>query len=220
MIKKRSVRFGSYDTAAHGWTLTGWKLSDPEQKTNYIEKAGGDGSWDLSTVLTDGVPRYKDRTLTVTLECSEGTRADRELLVSHLVNLLDGLEWRIVPPDHPGHYLTGRLHVAVDQNTHAFAKVTVSGTCAPWLYSAKETSYKLAATPATQTITLRNNGRRAIVPELTVTGSVRVAYGAASLQMGAGTYEWPTLLLTSGSHVLEYTGAGTLIITYREAVLR
>lgn len=221
-MQKRKFIFGSYDTAAHGWTLApGWKLSDPEQKTNYVEKTGGDGSWDLSTAMTEGIPRYKDRSLTVTLECSTGTRASREELISEMVNQLDGFKWQIVSPDKPDHYLVGRLHVAVNYNDLAHAAVTVTGTCEPWLYSTQETVLTLNATSTKIKVMLSNNGRRAVVPTLTVTDSVLLEYGGDSLQLStAGTYEWPALLLTPGNHLVNYSGSGTLTFTYREAVLR
>lgn len=217
----RSVRLGDYDTASHGWTLTGYKLSDPEQKTNYIEKAGGDGSWDLSTVNTEGIPRYKDRSLTVTLEHSGGTRADRMTVINYMVNKLDGLTWQIVLPDHPGYYVTGRVHVAENYNDPAHAAVTVTAVCSPWLYKLEQTEHVLNVTTTEKAVTLTNSGRLAMVPTLTVTGSVELSYGSDVLQLTtAGTYEWPVLLLTPGDHVLEYSGTGTLTITYREAVLR
>ena len=53
-----------------------------------------------------------------------------------------------------------------------------------------------------------------------MTGNVKLTYGTSVMQMTAGTYEWPTLLLTTGDHVVKYSGNGTLKITYREAVLR
>lgn len=217
----RTIKIGDYDTASHGWTLTGYKLSDPEQKTNYIEKAGGDGSWDLSTVNTEGLPRYKDRSLTVTLEHSGGTRDDRENVINIMVNKLDGLEWRIALPDRPGYYLIGRVHVAVDYHDPAHAAVTVTAVCAPWLYKLEQTEHVLTVTTTEKAVTLTNSGRLAMVPTLKVTGSVELSYGSAVLQLTkAGTYEWPVLLLTPGDHVLEYSGTGTLTITYREAVLR
>lgn len=218
---KRTIRFGEYDTAAHGWTLTSYKLSDPDQKTNYVEKMGGDGSWDLSTVLTEGIPRYRDRTLTVTLENSVGTREKREEVLNIMVNRLDGLEWRIVLPDRPGYYLTGRVHVVVDYNDPAHAAVTITAVCSPWLYKSELTEYKLTVEDRSKGVTLTNAGRLAMVPQIQTTDSVALVYGTAYLQLEtAGTYEWPMLLLTPGDHVLEYSGAGTLTITYREAVLR
>ena len=144
-MEKRSATIGGYVTADHGWTLAGVSLTAPEQKTNYIEKTGGDGSWDLSTVMTDGIPRYKNRTLTVTLENSQGPREDREALISDLVNQLDGLEHRIELPDHPDHFLVGRVHVSVEYSTLAHARVVITGTVEPWFYKNFETVVTLGS---------------------------------------------------------------------------
>ncbi len=221
-MQKRTVKIGGYDTAEHGWTLTGFKLADPEQKTRYVEKPGGDGSWDLSTVMTDGIPRYMDRGLAITLECSEGNRSEREALINEMVNALDGLEWQIVLPDRPEHYVTGRVHIAVEYNNLAHAAVSITGTVAPWIYKAKEFVGTVQLESYKKTITLHNNGRLVLVPRLTVTGSVLLEYGASSIQITAeGTdYEWPTLLLTPGEHKVICSGEGELGIRYREAVLR
>ena len=222
-MKKRSTKIGTYDTAAHGWTLTGWQLSDPEQKTTYVEKAGGDGSWDLSTSLTDGIPRYKDRSLTITLECSQGTREDRERLIDEMVNNLDGFTWSIVPPDKPGHYLTGRVHVAVNYSDLAHAAVTIKATCGPWIYREKETIVVLTGPTALEEYTLRNSGRLVVVPQITMTGArVSLRFGEAShVFTSPGTYEWPEMALTPGAHTLRHSiSDGTVTIRYREAVLR
>lgn len=222
-MKKRGFLFGTYDTALYSWTLTGWSLSDPEQKTNYVEKPGGDGSWDLSTVMTDGLPRYKDRALTVTLECSEGTREERQENIGHMVNLLDGLVHDIVPPDYPSHYLTGRVHVVQEYNDLAHAAVTITAVCSPWLYRKTETVVTLTAYSTVQEATIKNTGRLAVAPKITVTGEnadVHISYGTRGVSLSAGVYEWNWLVLTPGTHVLWYDGTGTVEIKYREAVLR
>ena len=221
MMQKRSVIIGNYDTAANGWTLTALSLSDPEQKTHYIEKTAGDGSWDLSTAMTDGIPRYRDRSLALTLECSEGIRAERTTLISDMINRLDGLEWQIVLPDHPDHYLVGRVHIGVGFHTLAHSGVTVAATVQPWLYNAQEKAYTLTATTSEKSTVLSNEGRKVLVPMLTVTGTVLLKYGTSSITLtDAGSYEWPTLLLTPGDHTLKYSGDGALAVKYREAVLR
>lgn len=233
MIKKRAVIIGSYNTADHGWTLTGYKLSDPEQKTNYVEKPSGDGSWDLSTAMTDGVPKYKDRSLTVTLELSEGTRAERCEVISHMVNSLDGLEWHIELPDHPNHYLEGRVHVAEDYNNMAHAAVTVTAVVRPWFFSKRETVVSREFTSReAQTLLLRNNGRKVLVPSLTVESNAGVLLvfskgaGIKSITLETGTHTWPWLVLAPGVHELSYQSLSlldevcTLTVSYREAVLR
>lgn len=220
-MKKRSIKIGNYDTATYGWTLTGCILSDPEQKVNYVERPGGDGSWDLSTALTGGVPRYKNRSLTVTLECSEGAREDREMLINEMVNQLDGLEWPIVLPDRPDYYLQGRVHVAVTLSSPAYAAVTVTATCEPWLYAAKETIKELTASDAEQTVLLTNYGRRTVVPRLTVAGgTATIALPGAYITLEPGSYEWPTLQLAPGLTEVVCAVSGLLTFTYREAVLR
>lgn len=220
-MTKRTLLLGAYDTAAKGWTLSECALSDPEQKTNYLEKKGGDGSWDLSTVVTDGIPRYMDRNLSARLECSEGTRWERTTLISEMVNRLDGLAWHIVLPDYPEHYLVGRVHVAVNFHDLAHSSVTVTAVCEPWLYKAQETAFSLAATKDEKTVVLPNNGRKVLVPLLTTTGSILLKYGTSSISLtDANSYEWPTLLLTPGDHSVTYSGEGTLVVKYREAVLR
>lgn len=228
-MQKRTVIFGNYNTAEHGWTLSTLLLSDPEQKTNYVEKTGGDGSWDLSTAQTEGIPRYKNRTLTVTLECSQGTRDDRELLINDMVNSLDGLEWQIVLPDRPEYYLFGRLHIAVNYSDLAHAMVTVTGDVEPWLYSNRETIVELAApiTASTDAATfyLWNNGRKVVIPLLTVKGYASLSFRGASTSLTTGSYKWPALQLLPGENALRYLGSvegadETLTLTYREAVLR
>jgi hypothetical protein len=219
-MRKRALIIGDYDTAAHGWTLSSFQLSAAEQKTNYIEKSGGDGSWDMSTVMTDGIPRYRNRDLTATLECSVGTRADREALISELVNKLDGWEWHIVTPDRPEHYLIGRVHVAVDYNDPAHASVTITAHCEPWLNSAEDIVVTLVATATEQSKIVHNAGRKAVIPRLEVSGTVKLTFGTSSIQMTEGIYEWPGLFLTPGDHVVKYSGNGRAVLVYREAVLR
>lgn len=221
MLVKRGMRFGNYSTAANGWTLSaGWKLGEAAQKTNLVDRPGGDGSWDLSTALTDGVLRYGNRTFNATFECSEGDRLSRDAKIRDMINQLDGMVVNIELPDDPDHYLVGRLKVAKNYSDLAHCAVKVSATCEPWKYSSRETEVKLTAKSTQQTAQLVNKGRRAVVPVFIVTGgSVNITYGAKSVTLSAGTAQWPDLLLTPGAHSITYSGTGSLTVKYREAVL-
>lgn len=221
-MEKRRISFGTYDTAANGWTLTGWQLSPAEEKTSYVDVPGADGSVDLSTSLTGGVATYHNRELVATFECSDGDRLSREARIRAMVNALDGTRVDIELPDDPNHHINGRVHVAREYNDLAHCAVTVTAVCKPWKESNAETVITLTASTTKRTARLINNGRRASVPLLTVTGTsanLLLAYGSASKAFSAGTYKWPDLFLTPGAHELTYSGAGTLAITYREAVL-
>ena len=215
-MEKRKIIFGSYDTAAMGWTLASWTLSAPEMQTNLVEVPGRrKGPLDLSTALTDGEPVYGSRELVANLECSEGTRLNREATIDTMANWLDGGTMNITLPDDAGHYLTGRVHVA-------HAAVTVSAVCEPWRYAAAEKTITLTATMDAQTATLTNAGRLSLVPLLVVAGDaaeVNLVRGTASWALAAGTYALPDLLLTQGDHQITYSGTGTLTFTWREGVL-
>ena len=218
-MEKRRIRIGTYDTAVHGWTLTGWTFSPAEQKTKYLDKPDGDGAWDLSTALTDGVPKYNIRTLTATFECSEGNRMDREAEIRRMVNQLDGMRENIVLPDDDHHYITGRVHVERTYNDLAHAAVKVTAVCEPWKYANYETVITVALASAKQTVNLINGGRRVIVPEIKVDGELLLEYGTSSIAMNSGSYKWPNLVLTPGTHDVRVSGTGTAVISYREAVL-
>lgn len=222
MLEKRKIIFGDYDTAAHGWTLGPWNLAPAEQKTYYVDKPAGDGSWDLSTALTDGVPRYNDRLLTATFECSEGDRLSREATINQMINQLDGMRLDIKLPDDNDHYITGRIHVAKDYNDLAHASVTVTAMCNPWKWANVETQVNVVVSKETKTLTLTNSGRRSVVPTLIVSGSpqpMQIDYNGATISFTLGTHQWPELLLTPGVHELTVTGNGAFYVRYREAVL-
>lgn len=220
-MEKRGLLIGNYDTAAEQWTLTEWKLDDPQAVTNLVDVPGRRaGPLDLSTALTDGDPVYGGRPLAATFECSEGTRLEREDKISEMINALDGWRLNIVLPDDPYKYVTGRVSVAKVYNDLAHASVKVTATCEPWRYNATETAVVLTASTTAKTAALRNNGRLALVPMLQVSGGdVVLVYGTHSWGLSEGTYALPDLLLLHGENVITYSGTGTLTFTYREAVL-
>lgn len=222
-MEKRKIIYGTYDTAATGrWTLAHWELSAPAYRSNFVEVPGRDGDLDLSTALTDGAPRYGNRTLVATLESSEGTRLERESQINIMTNWLDGWRTNITLPDDSLHYMTGRVSVAKLYNDPAHASVEVTAVCDPWRYNIHETVRTLTATAEAQVAVLVNDGRKTVVPVLEITGegaSVHLVFGSASWVLGVGTYQLPDLVLTQGGAEITYSGTGTLTFTYREAVL-
>lgn len=221
----RKMIFGTYDTAEVGlWTLTEWELTPATPLTNFVEVPGRAlGPLDMSAVLTDGEPRFGQRTLTAVFESSEGTREEREQRISQMVNWLTGWRVNITVPDKPDHYLTGRLTVEKLYNDEAHGSVQVTATCDPWFYSVAETKVTLTAEATAREAVLLNTGRLTVVPLLVITGtdaSVLLQFGQASWALGPGSYKLPDLVLPQGGGVLTYSGTGTLTLTYREAVLQ
>ena len=233
-MDKRKIIIGTYDTALTGlWTLAEWVFEDPTLVESYIEVPGRiDGPLDASTALSDGDARYGSRALEALLTSSEGTRLEREARISAMVNQLDGKRFDIVLPDDPTHHIRGRVRVSRLFNNLVHGSVKVTATCEPWRYNNTDTVVAVTATATEQTVTLVNMGRRAVAPALQVIGgTVNIAFGVFDpasdtfnfpyrWALGAGEHPpLPDLFLTPGTHPLKYSGTGTLILTYREAVL-
>ena len=232
MYVKRGMKLGDYDTAANEWTLSAWQLEKPQPKTHYVDKPNGDGAWDLSTALTDGVLRYQNRTLTATFECSEGNRLYREAKIKQMINQLDGLQINIVLPDDPDHYLVGRVQISKNYSDMAHCSVSLSAVCEPWKYSQKETIVTVDLDEFSgRQLNLINKGRRVVVPTLVVTAEdmtasvlirYRIGVKVTSITVLPGTYEWADLQLHPGNtEIMAGTEADgvQMEIRYREAVL-
>lgn len=224
-MQKRKIIIGTYDTALEGlWTLQGWSLGRAEVRESYVDVPGHSGPLDLSTILTDGEPYYGPRPFEAVLESSEGTRLEREQRINQMINALDGWRLNIVLPDDPHHYITGRVRVEKLYNDIAHASVHIAATCDSWRYNSSETVVGLTATAAEQTVTLINSGRLSVVPTIKVTGgSVTLRFIAGTEDrtwtLSPGVYSLADIYLKTGSAALRYSGAGQILITYREAVL-
>lgn len=228
-MERRKLIIGSYDTALRGpWTLAAWEFPEPEPQVNLVEIPGRDGPLDLSTALTDGEPVYSgSRELTATLECSEGTYADRVKLISEMVNMLNGRRLQIILPDDPMHYAEGRVTVKKEYNDMAHCAVTVTAICDPWRYKKTETVLTLTPESKPKTAVLPNAGRRVIVPTVELIGEgswVDLAVPSRITHWGLHYVQGPAFILPDlklqpGNTKLTYYGQGTMKITYREAVL-
>ena len=225
-MQKRKIIIGTYDTALEGlWTLSAWSFSKAVFHEDFAEVPGHNGPLDLSTALTDGEPYYGSREFEAVLESSEGTRMEREARIDEMINRLDGWRFDIVLPDDTLHYISGRVRVEKLYNDPAHASVRVTATCDPWRYNVSETVVGLVAATEEQIVTLINNGRRSVVPKITVTGGdVLLRFGtgeqAVSKTYGPGEYSYEShIYLKRGFAPLTYSGFGQITLTYREAVL-
>lgn len=221
-MEKRKLLLNEYNTATDGlWTLSACVITKGEQVQTFLDVPGRYAPLDLSGYLTDGEPYYGSARLDATLESSEGDRAARQTKIDELVNSFDGKNITIIHPDHPNHYLVGRVQIYPQYNDLAHAAVLIGAVCEPWLYKSSETTHTLTASGTNKTASITNNGRLAVVPSVTVTGSgtFTLTYGQHTWNLAAGEHLLPDLYLTPGTHTVTYKGSGTMKITYREAVL-
>ena len=214
-----------YDTAYTGpWTLTGYGLSAPERVTNYVTVPGRDGELDLAYALT-GEPVYKNRRLEISLENSDGNKTDRDALISDLLNKLDGRYVRVVLPDDEMHYLTGSVETDIRYSDVNHCALTLTVTAAPWREARYSKFYDLSASASEQTVIIKNEGGRRVIPALTAyadgsTPNITVTCGTWSAQPTADAILPEALAMRYlDEKVLTYSGAGHLVIQWQEANL-
>lgn len=189
-----------------------------EPRTNYVTIDGASGTLDLTDALTGEVV-YNDRTITATLETSEGTYQEREALIRTITTALHGRKVPIVEPDDPGHYYLGRVSIKTVTRHAAYITLTVEAVCEPWRYAVEETTRTVEATASGVGVVIRNNGARPLCPTFTVAGSVTITWGGLVTKLGTGTYRVADIRLPAGANVLTVAGSGSVVITYREADL-
>ena len=220
MLTKRKFVFGDYDTATSGlWTLTGWSLSEATPRMTFVDIPGRlDGPLDFTEAGTGDI-QYSSRDLIATFESSEGTRAEREERIQRMVNLLHGRRTKIWTPDDAEHFLSGRLKIQKNYNDLVHASITVSATCEPWKFDNEETIVSAELTEEPQEVTLECS-RRAVFPELNVSGELTLVDRDSTYKLTAGTYILGWLHLRAGEiRVLQVSGAGSVSFSYRKAVL-
>lgn len=215
----RGVYFGDYHTN-NDWGLifNSKKLDPPTPKVVKVSVDGRDGDLDLSEALT-GEIRYENRSASFTFLITEGSQADREYMLNVIINAIHGKTHNIILPDDLEHYLIGRCSVSDVTNDRAFGSFTVSADCDPFRYSVYETKRTIDLTNTPVAIALSNSGRKTIIPTLVVENTASISFGNTDLSLGAGTYQIPALKLASGITTITVSGAGSLALSYREAVL-
>lgn len=216
---KRFILFDKYNTAYDwGLVLTAKAVSDAEPKTNYQELAGVSGTIDMTESLT-GEVAYSDRTLTASFSASEGTAKEREALLRKITAALHGRRVRIVEPDNPEHYLVGRVKVKNEQNSHAYSTFNIEATCEPWRYAVNESERRVDVKNNRTDVVIHNDGVRAVCPVITVAGKVNITDNGATTELTSGSYKITDIRLQPGANVIGVSGSGSVVFTYREAVL-
>ena len=232
-MELRHITIGGYPTSADDWTLCEWKLSDPQYRKNFITIPGLDGDLDLSDAVSDRAV-YGSRTFTARLELSAGTRISRDALISRLINKLDGTTQKIVLPDDPYHYISGRVSIGKKYSTPAHACITVSAICDPWRYCDTQkdilldspNGYDEESEEPTYTETpIENTGRMPVKPMFSAIGGDVIISpdGWFQYNISAGSrITIPDIILSPGDNILMHCGDGEdaqLRVQFREAIL-
>lgn len=218
-MKRRFFILGKFNTW-YDWRLilTAKEVGQAEPKENYVAIDGADGSLDFTEALT-GETTYSDRKLSASFMTDEGSHKDREALLRKIRTALHGRKIPITEPDDPDHYFLGRVKITEEKNYATYLEFTIEATCEPWRYAVNEAGRVAAVDGQAVDIVINNHGDKTLCPVLTVTGSVVVSFNGGTAELTEGNYKVTDLRLTHGPNVVNVSGTGVVVFTYREASL-
>lgn len=218
-MKRRGLQFGSYHTGNDWGLILNSKYYDPPKpKTKYLSVDGRDGDLDLSETLT-GEIKYENRNGKYKFLMTNGTYKDRENLIAEILKAVHGRKMKIMIDDDLDHYMYGRCEISGIKNSNAYGEFTISTECDPWKYRVIETVRTVTVNNDEIELSCVNDGVKTVIPTLKVTGTIKINFDSFSVSLSEGTHKILDLKLRSGVKILTISGNGTLVLSYREAIL-
>lgn len=211
-----TVYFGEQSSADWGLKLYDFQISQPEPQTAYVDVPFRDGQLDFSTALTDGIVRYKNRTLTMGFDIL-GNWSQWLTAISQINNALLGQRVRIRTQMDEEYYYLGRCSVSSAKESLAIGSITVTATCDPYKYKLTPTVKEFDVS-GSLSVSLQND-RMPTVPTVTTDGEITIQFGESTIVFPAGTRRAPALLLLEGNNPMILTGTGHIKFEYQEGSL-
>lgn len=212
---KIGVKYTSDDW---GLLLSSFEIGEASVKTNYINLPGGDGSIDLTEALTGDVS-YGDREIKAKFIIIDA-RSTWQATMDQ-VRACHGRKFAIVAPNDPDHYFIGRVSIGplIKENSSASFDMTI--VCEPWRYKNDVTVYDFTMGVTGTLTTSLVNGRKRVLPTVTVSHTTQVIFGLTSASLGAGTHVLTSVVLVEGNNSITFNAAqgATINVQYQEGVL-
>lgn len=210
------VTFGEKHTI-NDWDLlmTSKSIGEATPKTNYLEITGRDGSIDLTEAL--GEVKYSDRNISFEFDMFQKS-SNWWSLKKDIANYINGKKLKVILDQDPNYYYYARLQVDNFSNDKTVGHISISGTAEPY-------KYKKDITTVTKTVSAGNtytytNGRKSVVPILTLSEPMTITFNGTSYSLGTGQQKILGIKFVEGTNTIGVTtGSGTLTVSYQEGDL-
>lgn len=97
--------------------------------------------------------------------------------------------------------------------------IVISANCEPYYYAINEMRREITLSGNSEEIALVNHGRKTLTPMIHIQGNIDLAFNESRVSLGSGEYQLANLQLKTGTTLATVSGSGTVVFTYREAVL-
>lgn len=211
-----SVTFGDKNSFDDwGLSLRPKSRPKPTPRYNRVIVPGRDGSLDLTEALGDVF--YEDLEYSLEFNVTDAINTwDSKL--REITNYLHGKKMKVVFSDDPDYYYMGRVKINDLSSNRNLGILSLSCTFEPY-------KYKKDVTVVTHQVTAGNsytftNGRKKVVPTLTLSADMTLTFKNASYSLTAGTQKVLAIQFEEGENIITIaTGSGTLKAEYQECDL-
>lgn len=212
------ITFGEYEQSEFSLFPAGVTISPPEAQTYQVSVPGRDGDLDFTEAL-DGMIHYKNRTVTMEMQCFAEDE-EYAALEHKCRNFLHGKKMKIQLDSDPGYYYLGRLSVDWRSEPNIDA-ATITADCTPYKLKNEKTVVEAEVTETAE-LTLTNE-QKPVIPVVTTDADMQLVFHIGGTEhtvtVGAGSQMVPELLLQSGSYPVTVNGTGHVKFEYQEGAL-
>lgn len=212
----KGIKFDNFHSFTEwGLILSEKDIKSPKPKTKEVDIAGGDGVLDYTEYF--GGVKYENRQLSFKFAKMNIVPDEFLALFSVVQNALHGKKMKAVFDDDLDHYYIGRVLVNEWKANKRIGEITIEVDAEPYKYSMTETVVTQAIS-GTQSILLTNS-KMPVVPTITTTAAMTIAFGGYSVAVQAGTFRIPELQLAEGQNAVTVSGEGSITFRYRQGSL-
>ena len=213
-----AITFGEHPQSEFSLLPERVVIDPPEVQSYTVEVPGRDGALDFTEAL-DGLVHYKNRTVTMEMQCFAEDE-DYAALESKCRGLLHGRRMPIRFDSDPGYYFLGRLSVDWASGPN-IDTATITAECDPYRYQDETTVVEADVTG--QAVLTLSNEQKPVCPLITASAALQLAFTIGgtehTVSLSAGSQQVPALFLTAGSLPVTVTGTGQIKFEYQEGAL-
>ena len=193
-------------------------IGTPSVKLKAISLPDRDGDLDYTEALR-GIPSFGTRALRFTFEYLNDPK-EWTMFFTQIRNFLHGQRLKIIEPDDPSYYYTGRCEVG-DPEGNVVKKFVVEVTADTWKNKIGGETVRNFVVSSGQTFTVDNDWKP-VVPTIQTNKAIAFVFGDTTYSLdGSGTFKLPRIVLKRGNNSFNVT-SGTnvsLTFTYQEGAI-
>lgn len=208
----RTVFFDEYNSYLDfALILNSKTIGEAAVKTNTVEIEGSDGVLDLTDYF--GEVYYENRTLEFEFSLIEPI-SEFSRIYSEVKNALNGKKMKITLSEDSDFYYVGRVSVNEWASNGRIGTLSISCDCEPYKYC-KNVTTKTVTINGTKTVLFQNLHKR-VTPEFNLSAAMQIKFGETTYNPSAGSWKDSRLKFIQGSNKVEFSGTGTVTVTYQE----